>query len=360
VQRDGRKTKDWVLREVKMRLKRWFFMVLKMDCTDAERRLHWQGAVEHLTRDGSGWNHTPEAVEQLRGFIGATMPLFDRIQTRFSTQLSECVNSMKGKLASKSTSWKVSWTARICVVILNFNEGHMWKLGAYDNLRGKFGWPELPEQARERLASSFQMYDRLAMARGCPAKAANEKRLLFRSRGNALLSKAVKSGEALYEDGRSVEALDPPAIAEGDDGKLIVPIDAHDLEVAAPGALVLPELVSGDGDDLFLGLFGMFNWVDGASRAEPARCLHRCHLIALLMARFQHSSGRQAAFRDRGAGPRVGRSPTRHHVVSGDAAGDPDGRHRGGARCSSRQGQGDRNDCHERLGVLRASGPRSA
>jgi hypothetical protein len=62
------------------------------------------------------------------------VPLISRVQTRFSTQLSESLNAMKAKLASKGISWKVSWAARMAVAILNFNEGDGWKLSAYDQL----------------------------------------------------------------------------------------------------------------------------------------------------------------------------------------------------------------------------------
>jgi hypothetical protein len=37
------------------------------------------------------------------------------------------------------------------VAILNFNEGHEWKMHAYDELALVYGWPEIPEQCKQRI-----------------------------------------------------------------------------------------------------------------------------------------------------------------------------------------------------------------
>jgi hypothetical protein len=79
IQWEGRLDKDWVLRDVKTRLKRWLFIVLKIGCAGAERRLRWQEAIQYLCREVSGWNHTPEAVEQLRGFISVVRSDTDQV-----------------------------------------------------------------------------------------------------------------------------------------------------------------------------------------------------------------------------------------------------------------------------------------
>jgi hypothetical protein len=46
-------------------------------------------------------------------------------------------------MSSKGISWKSSWKARVRIAILNFNEGHRWKVGAHDLLAAQAGWPAL-------------------------------------------------------------------------------------------------------------------------------------------------------------------------------------------------------------------------
>ena len=62
---------------------------------------------------------------------------------------------MAAKLANKAISWRTSWEARVCVAILNFNEGHSWKLRVFDHLAAMFGWRDLPERCRARLEADF-------------------------------------------------------------------------------------------------------------------------------------------------------------------------------------------------------------
>jgi hypothetical protein len=48
---------------------------------------------------------------------------------------------MKAKIADKNYCWKGSWKARCAVAVLNFNEGHEWKLALYTKLH----FPKLSE-----------------------------------------------------------------------------------------------------------------------------------------------------------------------------------------------------------------------
>jgi hypothetical protein len=79
------------------------------------------------------------AVRQLGLFVEATVDLFTKIEAGASTQLVECVASMKAHTAPKLISRGPSWFARVCAAILNLNCGHAWKLWGYEVLRQSFG-----------------------------------------------------------------------------------------------------------------------------------------------------------------------------------------------------------------------------
>jgi hypothetical protein len=113
-----------VLREIEHGLEMWCYSCLKMDDDDDDIRTAKRlGAKKHWVK--SGWNDKGdgEAVKLLDEFTCDTGHLIRKVHSRFSTQLCECLNSMKAKLASKGISWKNSWDARVCVAILNFNWG---------------------------------------------------------------------------------------------------------------------------------------------------------------------------------------------------------------------------------------------
>jgi hypothetical protein len=124
---------EWIpyMKEIRQGLKMRFYTCLKMDGDAVERRREWMGAYEHFTqmpRQGSRrqpWSarEDPQAQERLRQFLESVADLLEKVRTRFSTQLCECLNSMKAKLACKGISWKRSWEARVCVAVLNFNLG---------------------------------------------------------------------------------------------------------------------------------------------------------------------------------------------------------------------------------------------
>jgi hypothetical protein len=144
--------------ELGPRLKMWFYVVMKMDDEPGERRRMWEGSFAHFTDQKhrwSGWNDEP-AKALLKQFLDASVALVNKCQSKFATQLCECLNSMKAKMASKGISWKTSWKARVCVAILNFNTGHKWKIDAYDLLAAEFGWPALPPRCRARLVSDAE------------------------------------------------------------------------------------------------------------------------------------------------------------------------------------------------------------
>jgi hypothetical protein len=90
-----------------------------------------------------------EAVRLLDEFVHETASLITKVHSRFSTQLCECLNSMKANLASKGISWKNSWDARVCVAILNFNEGHTWKLDTYKRMAEEWGLQPLPARSQD-------------------------------------------------------------------------------------------------------------------------------------------------------------------------------------------------------------------
>jgi hypothetical protein len=107
----GAKTKSWPLNVVKPGLLRWWHTCVIAQCGMEERKDMWRGAVGHY-RDSEDVALSPEAMAALSDFAESAAQLLEKVQSRFSTQLSECFNSMKAKLASNGLSWKGSWAAR--------------------------------------------------------------------------------------------------------------------------------------------------------------------------------------------------------------------------------------------------------
>jgi hypothetical protein len=111
----GAKRGHWlpVLWEIERCLKSWFYSCLKMDEDDEVRTAKWLGATKHYL--GFDWSGKSDAgaVRLLDEFVRETASLITKVHSRFSTQLFECLNSMKAKLASKGVSWKNSWDARV-------------------------------------------------------------------------------------------------------------------------------------------------------------------------------------------------------------------------------------------------------
>ena len=124
-------------------------------------------------------------------------------------------------LASKLIAWGPSWIARVAVAILNFNEGHHWKLWAYDELREDFGWPVLTQRSRIFLEKAFAKSANEQERRRTAEyqRAANAARWERKNRNSEAKATDVKNGRPTHNsglDGSDDEIMDIDCERTGD------------------------------------------------------------------------------------------------------------------------------------------------
>ena len=189
--------------EIQGQLKRWFYVALKLDDSDEVRAVKWRECIQFFSTGENGWSAWDDehAIALLTQFVESMVPMIPQIRSGFSTQLCECLNSMAAKLANKQISWRGSFEARVCVAVLNFNEGHRWQLRLYDELAALFNWRSLPERCRARLEADFAAMERKIELRAIPenAVAANADRFARRHRQWMSLQDARQRGLPLYQ-----------------------------------------------------------------------------------------------------------------------------------------------------------------
>jgi hypothetical protein len=208
------------------RLKRWFYVVIKMEGDQESRHRAWMGALDHFLAPDVDWagRDDPVAVERLRGFIQRTERLLDDCQGAFSTQLNESVNAIKNHLACKAIAWKNSWAARVYVAVLNQNEGREWQLPAYEELVRLLHFPALPSRCKFLLAKDAEVRGRRAAEQRtdeCRGKA-NLRRIIARRASGAQTRRAAKKGLPMHGGGKDDVAVadvsDLVAVLEIPDG----------------------------------------------------------------------------------------------------------------------------------------------
>lgn len=147
------------------RLRSYLNILYYLDEDVETKKMHWQNALRHYTgnhekclhdkiqfddnddeddnekkktkRKSFTWKnkHNPQAVNALKELLKKTSFLFDKVGLSTSTQLCECLHSLKARLASKQINWQSSWRARVCAAILDINEGYGWRLKLYERLK---------------------------------------------------------------------------------------------------------------------------------------------------------------------------------------------------------------------------------
>ena len=163
-----------LLNGLKNRLHNWFTNLLRSDFTENEKTKLWMNAFNHLCGDHSQcpkhgdtevWAKASNesARNQLSLFLDATKELLTISNSRFSTQLCECLHSLKAKFASKTISWKISWPTRVMCAILQFNHPNAWKFELYKRLN----LPPLPCYVLQRLQPKFHSVDHRNSIRRC-------------------------------------------------------------------------------------------------------------------------------------------------------------------------------------------------
>jgi hypothetical protein len=170
----------------------------------------WDDCVGFLTGPKGEWTHNVEQARRLRAFVDAAKPLFDQIQSEFSTQVNECYHSMRAKYASKRISWKASWGARSCAAVLEYNVGPAWPLHAYDSLRVKFGWPELSPEQRSWLERTYARCEKRKQRQRDPAvrELATMRRLQRRGKISSETAACVRKKLPMH--GRTGDSDDEP------------------------------------------------------------------------------------------------------------------------------------------------------
>jgi hypothetical protein len=150
---DRRIQKTSLMDGLKIKLRKFFKVVLKLDESIDQKQAHWENAVqhyqgnhEHCLPHRADKKHKiirdPHAIDALRQFLADTKDLIAKVRPGVSTQMCESFHSIKAKLASKDISWTSSWKARVASAILDVN-CRGWRLELYY----KLGLPRLSDEA---------------------------------------------------------------------------------------------------------------------------------------------------------------------------------------------------------------------
>lgn len=146
----------WGLKE---HLRRWMLMLICEDITLEKKKFYWEvvtvehytGCHTHCPRHGPclSWSHSadPVHIDALRAFLAQTSKYLDKCNRLLSTQMNESLHALKAHYANKLFCWGGSWTARVCVALLDVNEPSVWRLELYNRL----GFPPLDDAVVERL-----------------------------------------------------------------------------------------------------------------------------------------------------------------------------------------------------------------
>ena len=150
----------WGLKE---KLRHWMLLLLCEDITLELKKFYWETVtVEHfsgnhencpLHKGVTRWRYGDDQrhVEALKEFLLQTSHYLDKCGRLISTQMNESLHAIKAHYADKMFCWGHSWTARVCVAILQVNEPETWKLELYRRLR----LPPLAPDVEKRLKASF-------------------------------------------------------------------------------------------------------------------------------------------------------------------------------------------------------------
>ena len=182
----------WGLKE---HLRRWMVRLICEDITLEQKKYLWEvvtiehfsGSHEHCVPHGATaqWRFCREAdrVQALKEFLMLTSKYLDKCGRLISTQMNESLHAMKAHCANKLFCWGRSWSARVCVAILQANEPVSWKFELHRLLR----LPELCFESQLRL---------LAMAHEGQADRERRRTPEFRKRENARRKSRKKSALA--------------------------------------------------------------------------------------------------------------------------------------------------------------------
>ena len=150
----------WGLRE---RLRHWMLCLIYEDIPLEDKKYLWEVVtVEHFTgchehcrkhRSVDPWRYAKDEthLQALKEFLEMTSKYLDKCGRLISTQMNESLHALKAHYANKIYYWGRSWTARVCVAILQVNEPATWKLELYRRLELPSLHPEVENRLRRML-----------------------------------------------------------------------------------------------------------------------------------------------------------------------------------------------------------------
>jgi hypothetical protein len=144
--------------------------------------------------------------EELTAFLKETVELFDRCRNGFDTQMCESFNAVKPKFATKETSWRLSWPARVMCAVLQMNSEENWRV-ALAEVCGI----EMSAQVVERLTAKWQKEQKRKQKRRTPEALLKACRLRWEPR------RADKKATVGKNDYRRSAAPQPDDDPEDDD-----------------------------------------------------------------------------------------------------------------------------------------------
>jgi hypothetical protein len=188
-----------ILEPLAQSIVRHFQWLVKQRIPATEKKLSWRNVVSHFQGNHSQCTHPPsrhplsltpdmtEAISSLSKFVQFTEYYFDILDPDAQTQMNESVNTLRGRIASKSYAWRSSFVFRMCFAVLHTNNPYRYFLTLADHRD-----LELPD--RDHLESVFD----------------KEAQLRTRKKG------ARKNGLAVQQRGSSIlrPHLGPPVIGE--------------------------------------------------------------------------------------------------------------------------------------------------
>jgi hypothetical protein len=181
------------LRGLQMKIRKWFNFLIRSDFSPEEKVTFWSNTTQHFIGNHDGCPphkikaqkrpplaENPVGQDELNQFLDKTKKLIVQWGTGLNTQLCECFNSVKARYADKTTSWKISWDARVMCAILQMNNPEKWKF----ELFAECGLPELHEEALHRLHERVDARLRTLAVRRSDQASAKARKARARSRAD--------------------------------------------------------------------------------------------------------------------------------------------------------------------------------
>ena len=147
------------LADIEASLIKFMYFLIDFPVAPSEKVKLWENTINHFSGDHTKclphrpsktiWKHADDqgAREALAQLLAKSSFIIERCQKPYSTQLNECLHSIKSHIMPKELAWRATAFGRLYLSILIFNNAPNWKEG----LRLKLGLPELRPEVCCRL-----------------------------------------------------------------------------------------------------------------------------------------------------------------------------------------------------------------